>query len=56
MTVTVDAKLIEIAQCLAATAAQLQTSDLRNLAKTFEKAASDLLAQAIKSSEIVRII
>lgn len=51
MTITVDAKLIEIAQCLAATASQCKESGMPKLAETFAKAASDLLAQSIKNIE-----
>ena len=53
MTVTVDAKLIEIAQCLAATASQCKESGMAKLAETFAKAASDLLAQSIKNTNTV---
>lgn len=56
MTIVVDTKLIEIAQCLAATAAQLQESSMPALADKFAKAAADLLAQGIKSSEVVRLV
>ena len=55
MTITVDTKLVEIAQCLAATAAQLQESQMPKLAERFGKAAEDLLAQGIKSTETVRL-
>ena len=53
MPVTVDTKLVEIAQCLAATAAQCQESGMPKLAETFGKAASDLLAQSIKNTDTV---
>lgn len=53
MTVTVDAKLIEIAQCLAATASQCKESGMPKLAETFAKAASDMLAQSIKNTDTV---
>lgn len=56
MTITVDEKLVEIARCLADTAAQLNTSSLPMLAIAFEKASQELLAQAIKSSETVRVV
>lgn len=53
MTVTVDTKLIEIAQCLAATASQCKESGMTKLADTFAKAASDLLAQSIQNINTV---
>jgi hypothetical protein len=53
MTIIVDAKLIEIAQCLAATASQCKESGMPKLAETFAKAAADLLAQSIKSINTV---
>jgi hypothetical protein len=53
MPVTVDAKLIEIAQCLAATASQCKESGMPKLAETFAKAASDLLAQSIQNTNTV---
>lgn len=56
MTITVDEKLLELSRCLADTAAQLQTGDMPKLAEKFAKAAEDLLAQAIKSSEIVKFV
>lgn len=56
MTITVDTKLVEIAQCLAATAAQLQESGLSKLAATFEKAAEDLLALGIKHVETAKFV
>jgi hypothetical protein len=56
MTITVDEKLIEIARCLADSAATLSGTDMRVLAAEFASAASVLLAQAVKSSETVKFV
>lgn len=56
MTITVDEKLLELSRCLADTAAQLQGGCLEDLAKKFASAAETLLAQAVKNSEIVRLV
>jgi hypothetical protein len=56
MTITVDEKLLELSRCLADTAAQLQDGSLKDLSKKFAMAAETLLAQAVKNSEIVRLV
>lgn len=56
MTITVDEKLLELSRCLADTAAQLEQSNIPDLAKQFAKASETLLAQAVKSSETVRLV
>lgn len=56
MTITVDEKLIEIARCLADSAATLENAGLPGLAKEFSSAASTLLTQAVKSSETVKFV
>jgi hypothetical protein len=56
MTITVDEKLLELSRCLADTAAQLQGGSLDDLAMKFAKAAENLLAQAVKSSETVKFV
>lgn len=56
MTITVDEKLIEIARCLADSAAQLEGTDFRALGKAFAEASKTLLDQAVKTSETIKFV